>query len=329
MGILLRNLPQFPIQPTGTSPIDRLLKKIYSYGYELIQILFWVHFLRRSRVKNEPKIIVFGKELIMANYNRDREDDWARQVRWERGREEPYRDYGWEPGESALPEFRDLSVHIQPYERQRVSRWRNVQWDQEYNYGTWDMEGPYVGVGPKNYQRSDDRIFEDVCERLTRHGQVDARGIEVDVNNGEVTLQGTVNSRQAKRMAEDAVQDVFGVKDVNNQLKIQDRAGSRDASRAGNRDSSRDYQRDMGREQDRQAGRSNRESGRPGGGQGRVDEVGGSGVYPASGPYPKENAETQGMASWGQGERGAEGYQDHGDSEVHPDQNEGNEDKEE
>ena len=78
----------------------------------------------------------------MANYNRDREDDWARQVRWERGREEPYRDYGWEPGESALPEFRDPSVHIQPYERQRVSRWRKIKWDPDYNRGTWDMEGP-------------------------------------------------------------------------------------------------------------------------------------------------------------------------------------------
>ena len=59
-----------------------------------------------------------------------------------------------------------------------------------------------------------------------------------------------------------------------------------------------------------------RESGRPGGGQGRVDEVGGSGVYPASGPTPPGDAEVRGLASWGQGERGAAGYEDHGDSEV-------------
>ncbi len=58
-----------------------------------------------------------------------------------------------------------------------------------------------------------------------------------------------------------------------------------------------------------------RESGWPGGGQGRVDEVGGSGVYPASGPYPSGDAEVRGEASWGQGERGAEGYEDHGGSE--------------
>jgi uncharacterized membrane protein len=58
------------------------------------------------------------------------------------------------------------------------------------------------------------------------------------------------------------------------------------------------------------------ESGRPGGGQGRVDEVGETGVYPASGPLPEGDADIQGMASWGQGIRGAEGYEDHGESEL-------------
>jgi len=59
-----------------------------------------------------------------------------------------------------------------------------------------------------------------------------------------------------------------------------------------------------------------RESGQPGGGQGRVDEVGGSGVYPASGPLPKGDAPIRAPAAWGQGERGAAGYQDHGESEL-------------
>lgn len=59
-----------------------------------------------------------------------------------------------------------------------------------------------------------------------------------------------------------------------------------------------------------------RESGQPGGGQGRQDVVGGTGVYPASGPMPEGDAEIQGMASWGQGERGAAGYEDSGSSEL-------------
>jgi hypothetical protein len=60
-----------------------------------------------------------------------------------------------------------------------------------------------------------------------------------------------------------------------------------------------------------------RESGEPGGGKGRRDEVGKSGVYPASGPLPDGPAKVQELTSWGQGSKGAEGYEDHGDSEMH------------
>jgi CBS domain-containing protein len=65
-----------------------------------------------------------------------------------------------------------------------------------------------------------------------------------------------------------------------------------------------------------------RESGQPGGGQGRVDEVGGSGVHPASGPLPAGDAAIRTPAAWGQGERGAARYQDHGESELHFDREE-------
>ncbi len=61
-----------------------------------------------------------------------------------------------------------------------------------------------------------------------------------------------------------------------------------------------------------------KDSGVPGGGKGRVDEVGGSGVYPASAPNAPEDAQAHGEMSWGQGERGEEGYYDSGSSEVHP-----------
>jgi hypothetical protein len=54
----------------------------------------------------------------------------------------------------------------------------------------------------------------------------------------------------------------------------------------------------------------------PGGGAGGKDEVGRSGVYPMSGPHPSGNAEIRGQTSWGQGERGAAGYEDHGSSEL-------------
>jgi|GEM_PF-469547 len=66
-----------------------------------------------------------------------------------------------------------------------------------------------------------------------------------------------------------------------------------------------------------------RESGRPGGGAGRKDRVGPSGVYPMSGPHPPGDAPMVWPGGWGQGKRGAAGYEDHGESElmiarVHP-----------
>lgn len=80
--------------------------------------------------------------------------------------------------------------------------------------------GLYTGRGPKGYQRADERIQEDACERLTHHGGVDARGIEVSVKNGEITLEGTIDSRRSKRMAEDALETVTGMKDIHNRLHL-------------------------------------------------------------------------------------------------------------
>ena len=60
-----------------------------------------------------------------------------------------------------------------------------------------------------------------------------------------------------------------------------------------------------------------RESGQPGGGAGRRDEVGPTGVYPMSGGIPEgKHLEVRTPAAWGQGERGAEGYNDAGGSEL-------------
>lgn len=83
----------------------------------------------------------------------------------------------------------------------------------------WAIPGPYAGQGPRGYQRSDDRIKEDVCECLTQHGNVDASNIEVSVSNGEVTLRGNVTNRDMKRRAEHAIEFIPGVQDVRNELK--------------------------------------------------------------------------------------------------------------
>ena len=84
-------------------------------------------------------------------------------------------------------------------------------------------EEDHTGRGPANYTRSDERILEDACEHLTRDWRVDARNVQVTVQGGEVTLDGTVSSRQQKRHAEDCVYDVSGVKHVQNNLRIEER----------------------------------------------------------------------------------------------------------
>jgi len=84
----------------------------------------------------------------------------------------------------------------------------------------WLVPGPFVGVGPRDYERSDERIYEDVCQRLGFNGQLDASDITVNVDKGEVYLEGSVNNRRDKRLAEDITDSVMGVVDVHNDLKI-------------------------------------------------------------------------------------------------------------
>jgi hypothetical protein len=84
----------------------------------------------------------------------------------------------------------------------------------------WRVPGPYRGRGPKGYVRDDQRIREDVSERLMEHGQVDATDIDVNVRQGEVILRGSVRTRAEKRAAEDAAVSVPDVRDVRNELEV-------------------------------------------------------------------------------------------------------------
>lgn len=83
-------------------------------------------------------------------------------------------------------------------------------------------EDHHRGRGPKNYARSDDRIREDVNDRLTDDWRVDASDVEVTVQGGEVTLTGTVSSRDQRRRAEDVAEEVSGVKHVQNNLRVRE-----------------------------------------------------------------------------------------------------------
>lgn len=77
-----------------------------------------------------------------------------------------------------------------------------------------------MGRGPKGYQRSDSRIHEELCDRLMM-SWMDAENVDVQVKDGEITLQGTVKSRDEKRAIEALAESVLGVKDVHNSLRVQ------------------------------------------------------------------------------------------------------------
>ena len=98
----------------------------------------------------------------------------------------------------------------------------------ERRFDTERTEGPFRGVGPRGYRRSDERMREEVCDRLTDHPRVDASHIEVTCSDGEVTLSGTVSERAMKRLAEDCAESISGVRDVNNRLRVRDERDERE-----------------------------------------------------------------------------------------------------
>jgi len=130
-------------------------------------------------------------------------------------------------------------VQVEPYEGGQMRRYGDQDWHRGHDaygnpvwyrsYGwSWTSGGPQQEQEPhrhgrtqgQNYQRSDERIREDVCDRLNDHPGIDSSTIAVTVSNGEVTLEGTVDDRREKRLAEDTAEAVSGVKDVQNRLRL-------------------------------------------------------------------------------------------------------------
>lgn len=88
------------------------------------------------------------------------------------------------------------------------------------NEKEYEKQTNFIGYGPKGYKKSDDRIYEQVCETLMKHHEVDASNIGVKVESGIVFLSGKVDSRSTKKLAEVIVEDLPGVQDVRNELMV-------------------------------------------------------------------------------------------------------------
>jgi len=74
--------------------------------------------------------------------------------------------------------------------------------------------------GPKGYERSPGRIHEDICERLLHALHIDSSDVSVHVEQGTVTLEGTVPTRRMKYAIEDIAADCPGVQDVDNRIRV-------------------------------------------------------------------------------------------------------------
>jgi osmotically-inducible protein OsmY len=92
-------------------------------------------------------------------------------------------------------------------------------------FGGGEVQRNHRGRGPKTYTRSDERIREDLNDRLTDDAWLDASEIEVQVANCEVTLSGSVASREDRRRAEDLAEQVSGVRHLQNNIRVQPAGG--------------------------------------------------------------------------------------------------------
>lgn len=177
----------------------------------------------------------------------EREEDWGREPYESQG---PWQRFGDESGrgrdEQGFERYGDLGYdegrYAQHRERGAEHYARFGGWDRprtarepaSYGYGPGGVyagtpsanrglrqHGRYAGRGPKGYQRSDERVREEVCDHLMADPDIDAAELTVTVRDGEVTLEGSVPERSMKRDAEDCAESISGVRQVHNRLRVE------------------------------------------------------------------------------------------------------------
>lgn len=83
--------------------------------------------------------------------------------------------------------------------------------------GDWSTIGR--SASPPGAEVPDERIREDVCDRLMQFGPVDCTAVDVSVAAGVVTLRGTIGEWERARI-EEVVRSVRGVRDIDNGLRL-------------------------------------------------------------------------------------------------------------
>lgn len=163
-----------------------------------------------------------------ADYSRD----WA----YDRQRGRPYRRNGDEDRER-----RDWEARREDAERRFAERHKGEHGEREANEPrSWAERAGGFFAGrdereneqqrERDYQRrsrrrgpSDRVLWAVIVERLEEERGLDLRDVDVRVEEGEVTLNGTVRRKEEKRRIED-VADMEGVRNVQNNLRVRERS---------------------------------------------------------------------------------------------------------
>jgi osmotically-inducible protein OsmY len=180
-----------------------------------------------------------NRDNYNSDYNRNSNSDYN-------NRRNNFRDNDYNSGNDYMRNDRNRDYNNR-YRNDNSERYRNEGWRDNYrneDRNWWDKtkdevgswfgdddakrrrrideinDGQHRGKGPKNYTRSQERIKEDVSDKLSDDSFLDASEIEVEVNGNEVTLSGSVDSRYSKHRAEDIAEDVTGVNYVQNNLRV-------------------------------------------------------------------------------------------------------------
>jgi hypothetical protein len=74
--------------------------------------------------------------------------------------------------------------------------------------------------GPKGYQRSDERLREDISERIMQAHTIDSSDVTVEVSGAKVVLEGTVPDRRMKHAIEDLADACPGIQDIENRIRV-------------------------------------------------------------------------------------------------------------
>jgi hypothetical protein len=81
-----------------------------------------------------------------------------------------------------------------------------------------EIAGSPASGDRRGRRQPDETLARDIQEVLTADPELDATGIDVDVQGGAVTLRGRVVSSEAKLLAGELVESMIGVSEVDNRL---------------------------------------------------------------------------------------------------------------